>query len=467
MKRNKKQNIKLFALILILFLGIGYATLTTTLKINGTVDVSKASWDVHFENVNITDGSVTANPAPTTDGETTTEITYTINFTKPGDFFEFTTDIANDGTIDAMIDVISNKVYSSNGQTEIQLPGYLTSSTTYNDGTPIQQNQMITHETTEKIKVRIEFKKDIQASDLPSSGDTTIVFKLRGEYKQADENAIPVRVDFANDSWDDIIALYNNNNLKSLQTAMENGTTREVQLDLDNNGTAETTAHLRIANLSTPVECKTSGFSQSACGFVIEFADSISDSAHRMNKFDFSNPASINGDGNKGGWEYSDMRAYLNSTIYAAGNIDYSTSGIYNALPSNLKEKIINTTVISGHGNRDTSNFTTTDKIYLLSTHEIWEDMDGNQNSGIDYYDTAYSATRQLDYYHSKGVTTAENYSVAKKNYNNTSWVWSLRTARSNDYHNFFSVDADGIYGGGSSYDDKGVSPAFRIAKQN
>ena len=192
MKRNRKQNIRLLALILILLLGIGFAALAANLKIDGTVNVAKTSWDVHFENVSITEGSVEANPAPTSDDTTTTEMTYTINFTKPGDFFEFTTDIVNDGTIDAMVDVVSNNAYANAASTTpISLPTYLTSTVTYDDGVPIAQNQELLHNTSEKIKVRVEFKKDINVSDLPSSGDTSIVFKFIGDYKQADENAVP------------------------------------------------------------------------------------------------------------------------------------------------------------------------------------------------------------------------------------------------------------------------------------
>ena len=196
MKRNRKQNIRLLALILILLLGIGFAALAANLKIDGTLNVSRTSWDVHFENVNITTGSVTANPAPTSDNTTTTEMTYTINFTKPGDFFEFTVDMVNDGTIDAMVDVVSNKTYLSNGTTEITLPTYLTNTVTYEDGTPILQNQKLDYNTSEKIKVRVEFRQDITAADLPSSGDTSIVFKFKGDYKQADENAQKVRPDW-------------------------------------------------------------------------------------------------------------------------------------------------------------------------------------------------------------------------------------------------------------------------------
>ena len=189
MKENRKKTIKVAVLILILLLGLGFAALAANLKIDGTVNVSRTSWDVHFENVQITEGSITANPAPTSDNTTTTEMTYTINFTKPGDFFEFTTDIVNDGTIDAMVDVVSNNAYAdSTSTTPISLPTYLTSTVTYSDGNEILSNQLLAHNTSEKIKVRVEFKTDIEVSDLPSSGDTSIVFKFMGDYKQSDNN---------------------------------------------------------------------------------------------------------------------------------------------------------------------------------------------------------------------------------------------------------------------------------------
>ena len=462
MKKNKKQNIKLAALVLILLLGLGFAALAANLKIDGTVNVAKTSWDVHFENVSITEGSVTANPAPTSNNTDTTEMTYTINFTKPGDYFEFTTDIVNDGTIDAMVDVVSNNAYANASSTSpITLPTYLTSTVTYSDGLEIQPNQELKHDTSEKIKVRVEFKKDINISDLPSDGNTSIVFKFIGDYKQADDNSIPVRVDISTASWDEITTAYENNP-SSLQQSMENGTTKEVQLDLDNDGTAETTAHLRIANLSTPEECSTQGFSQTACGLVLEFADVIT--THRMNPYD--NSGNSNGDGNRGGWEYSDMRAFLNSKKYLegeTGEVDYTSTGIYSALPSELRNKIIETRVVSGYGPGDTTNFTTTDKIYLFSPHEVWEDVDGNTRSGIDYYDKSYSYTRQLDYYKAKGVTTSAYSGAVKKNLSGSATYWWLRSARSDHNDYFFSVSYIGYWGYYISIDTNGVAPAFRI----
>ena len=447
-RRNKKY---LYVLILFLALGIGFAALAANLKINGTVNIDSASWDVHFENVQITQGSVTANPAPTSNNVDTTEMTYTVNFTKPGDFYEFTVDIANDGSIDAMINLVSNTTYEQDGTTPKNLPDYLRSSVTYDDGVQIKQNQELLHNTSETIKVRIEYRTDIDTSDLPDTADT-VVFKFSGDYKQKDDTAIPVRVDFSTASWNDITTAYTSNP-SSLLPSMKAGTTKEVQLDLDNDDTAETTVHLRIANLSTPIECSTQGYSQSACGLVIEFAEAIT--PHRMNQY---TDASVEGDGNKGGWEYSDMRAYLNSTTYAYENIDYSASGIFNSLPSDLRNKIINTTVVSGHGSRDSANFTTTDKLYLLSAKELWgSDMEG--------FDLAANLTRQLDYYHEKGVSP-DNYSEAIKQniVDRFSTDWWLRSAASTTKNRFLSVYINGSFSYKGSSNDYGISPAFRIA---
>ena len=188
----------------------------------------------------------------------------------------------------------------------------------------------------------------------------------------------------------------------------------------------------------------------------MEFADIIT--THRINPY---TNGSTNGDGTKGGWEYSEMRTYVNSDIY-------------NALPTTLKNGIINTRVVSGHGSNDTTNFTTVDKLYLLSTHEVWEDDDGNTSDGIDYYDTGYNITRQLDYYSNLGITMGAwnnstssydgNYTGAiKKEGTSSSWWW-LRSARSYNIYSFFTVDTNGTWSRNASNSANGVSPAFRIA---
>ena len=229
--------------------------------------------------------------------------------------------------------------------------------------------------------------------------------------------------DFATDSWSTIIANVKAGNGSEYKV----GSTKEVNL-----GTTYGTHTLRIANTSTPSECSGTGFSQSACGFVLEFADIIDDYA--MND---------NDDTNVGGWPATSMRTFVNNDIY-------------NAIPSELRSAIIDTTVVSGHGSTSgEENFTSTDKLYLLAPKEIYTDFN-------DTDDTAKDLTRTLDYYKAQGVTTRNHSEAKKKNGTNADWWW-LRAARSNASNNFYYVSSIGSYTNNIADDTNGVSPAFRI----
>ena len=450
MKRNRRKNMYLFLFMLVCSLGIGYAFLRTELQINGTADFLDARWDIHFNNVVVNPNSVelsTGNSAATI-STLTTEVTYAVTLKEPGDFYEFTVDAVNSGSMDAMIDTISSKM----GGVEITtLPAYMEYYVTYSDGIELAPNQYLKAGETETYKVHIGFKKDINASDLTGQVENkTLSFSVT--YVQADENAVkvPHAKSFADDDWDIVINTLKTGNIAPYEVG------DEKEVDLGTFGKHK----LRIANSTTPSECSTEGFSQTACGVVLEFVDIIT--THRMNSYNSIN-TTTRGLNSKGGWEYSDMRSYLNSTTYAYENIDYSTTGIYSSLPEVIKNAIIDTTVVSGHNKNDTTNFTTTDKLYLLSTHEVWEDVDGNTSSGIDYYDTAYHNTRQLDYYKGLNVTTSNYSSAIKKNGTSNSWWW-LRSAHSNNTANFHGVDTSGRWLYYTASNTCGVSPAFRLA---
>ena len=439
-KFNNNTRIVLIVLIIIGILAIGYAALGANLKINGIAEVPATSWSVQFKtgSINVTNGSVPIEENTSQKGATidsATQVSYQVKLPLPGDFYEFTVVVENTGSIDAMIDSISSKL----GNTEITtgtLPSYLNYSVTYSDGVAIAPKHLLAANTEETFKVRLEFKKDITANDLPATAET-LNLNFQVNYVQKDDTAITRPVpSFADDSWDRIIS-----NVRSgLSGVYTIGSTKTVDM-----GTLGTHT-LRVANNSTPAECSTTGFSQTACGFVLEFADIIT--THQMNPYDSSLCSTTNGYCNKGGWEYSEMRTYVNSDIY-------------NALPATLKNAIINTTVVSGHGSNDSANFTTTDKLYLLSPHEVWEDVDGNTSGGIDYYDKSYASTRQLDYYKNNNVTTS-SYSRAKKSGTSNSWWW-LRSTSSDNSYIFFIVNISGIWDTGISRSTGGVSPAFRI----
>ena len=228
---------------------------------------------------------------------------------------------------------------------------------------------------------------------------------------------------FATDSWPTIANAVRNGNTGKYNV----GDTKTI--DMGTYGTHT----LRIANTSTPSECSTTGFSQSACGFVFEFADIITTNTM------YDRASNLNG------WPVTEMHTFVNTNVY-------------NALPSDLRSVIIDTTTISGHGQSDTNNFTSTDKLYLLINAEIWAQGSSNAIN----YDTARNVTRQLDYYKNLGTSTS-NYSGAIKKDGTITSNWWLRSARSSSGSGFYYVSANGSSNSSTAISTNGVSPAFRI----
>ncbi len=229
---------------------------------------------------------------------------------------------------------------------------------------------------------------------------------------------------FAEDSWETIAAIVKAGKAEETYNV---GDTKEVTIAGYTNG-SEQTFTVRIANNTTPSECATEGFSQTACGFVVEFVDIITE--HNMN----STMTNI------GGWPDSEMYDFINNNIY-------------NALPKELKEVVINTYTVSSHGGNDSSNFISNDKLYLFSLKEV---------NAIDHPDdNASSRTRPIDYYEKNN---SSEFFI--KNYRGNANYWWLRSANSNPYYNdkfFFIVTAVGIRDYRNADLISGVAPAFRI----
>ena len=234
---------------------------------------------------------------------------------------------------------------------------------------------------------------------------------------------------FATDTWEEIA-----NNVKSGNASKYRvGSEKEVEIG----GKSYT---VRVANNTTPEECTREDFSQTACGFVVEFVDILMTGS--------MNSTSTN----VGGWSSTEARELANGEYF-------------NYLPSDLQKVIIDTKVISGHGSTaGETNFTSTDKLYLLSAHEVYEDGTSNP---ISTYDTAWNNTRQLDYYKARNVTTDGHFSSAMKwyNINEMACFWWLRAADSNDNYFFHSVDFGGAWSTNTSNDTYGFAPSFRIGE--
>ncbi len=321
-------------------------------------------------------------------------------------------DINKDGNVNAIDAGIITQMLSGNDTVLEKMNIYSYSSLSNNI---IYSNEEISPKTAKIFYIWLYMDETT-----PNQAQKTyFVGKLdvRGEY-------LPTNIkSFNNSSWQEIVETVKAGNANIYNV----GDTKEV--DLGDLGTHT----LRISNKSTPDECATDGFSQSACGFVLEFADVISSQA--MNS----------SDSNVGGWPKSTMYTYLNTTIY-------------NALPAELRNGIIDTKTVSGYGSGDTAVITSTDKIYPLATAEIWNQGTSNTIGR----DNARNKTRQLDYYKEKNSNT-NNYSSAIKKLNATAAKWWLRSSASSSNSSYYYVNNDGDWNNVSAAILYGASPAFRI----
>ncbi len=396
---------KSMLIVAILLMSIGFAAISTTLIINGNAKVSE----------NNEDFSVIFTAA-TLDGTDVYE--NVIDDTKKVITFE-TNNLKTLNQTSVLNYMISNN--SSNYDAEVSVTCVPKEGTTAKY-TSIK-NELANNATAVKAKESLNGTLTVTLNKTAIE-EVSEEYICKLEFNAVERDTIGIELtQFQKDSWSTIAA-----NIKSGNTSKYNvGDTKKV--DLGDLGTYT----VRISNMS---ECTNGETSETACGFVVEFADIIT-------KQKFNSTAT-----NVGGWRDSTLRTYLNETIY-------------NALPSELQNVISSTKVISSHGTTSgETNFETQDKLYLLSGHEVYEDGTSNR---ISTSDTSYNDTKQLDYYKNQGVTTS-SYAGAKKQYNGSNSAWWLRSAFSGTTDYFLHVTGNGDWGASNASASFGVSPAFRIA---
>ena len=86
-----------------------------------------------------------------------------------------------------MISVVTNKM---NGSVITNLPNYLNYKVTYADGVAIAPNHLLSANSSEKYRIRVEYKRDISLEDIPDDNQT-LTFNFSVVYVQADSNSIP------------------------------------------------------------------------------------------------------------------------------------------------------------------------------------------------------------------------------------------------------------------------------------
>ena len=173
-----------FVFVALFTMTLAYAALSVTLNINGAAEIVASNWDIHLENPKVRPGSI-SNAVPTITGGNT--MNFNVSFELPGQFYEFTVDVVNDGDIDAMID----NVIKTPELTEAQAK-YIKYEISYLNGNSITESQGVPAKSSVPIKVRIEYRNDISSlEDLPSSV-TSLSMSISLTYIQADETITSV-----------------------------------------------------------------------------------------------------------------------------------------------------------------------------------------------------------------------------------------------------------------------------------
>ena len=422
--QNKhKLQIVLLVLIAVLTLGIGYASISAiNLIINGNAiaSVNQNNFIVHFiEAKNITGTTGVGGTAEIESDDTKASFNVT-GLSKVGDYAEAKYVVRNDSTdIGAEIEL---DLTSSNIE-------YFKVTETIDD------NKLQAGEET-YATVRIELLKTPINSDATTRVTATLtanpVENATTSGGDSDSKSKPGT--FAGDSWTEIAENIRNNNTSMYKV----GDIKVVNI----NGNDYT---LRIINKSTNENCSSDSYSQTACGFVVEFVDIIAKSKMRDTNT------------NVGGYPSTLVHDYLNNILYGQ-------------LPQDLQNVIKTTRVVSSYGcfgntipcppDNNGENFVSNDKIYLLSNVEVFR-YPGS--------DTASSTTNILDYYREATMNgtycgRSENcYEGIIKKYDGSNTSWWLRSTAAMGEFCFRNVGASGFLDYNGSSLELGVSPAFRI----
>ena len=165
------KTIAVVALIIaVLGVSIGFAALSTTLNINGTTTAKSNNWKIEMLNVDNKSG-VTPTSQPAISGTT---LNYAVDLNSPGDYYEFTVDVHNDGTLPAKLSAAPTVTGTSD---------YITHTVTYSDGTDIRKDDTLAVDETKTLKVRVEYKTDLTAETLPTT-DAPTTFAVALTYIQ-------------------------------------------------------------------------------------------------------------------------------------------------------------------------------------------------------------------------------------------------------------------------------------------
>lgn len=164
---EKQKNTQLFIIavlsVVLLTMSVGFAAFSRTLNINGNVVATAAKWEIAFDKDSYAE---TTDSVEATTSINATDMTYNVTLA-PDEFYEFTINIKNTGTFDAVL-----KTLTMSGLTEDQAK-YLEYTVTYGNTSYTSSNNSLSvalnKNSQAAVKVRVKYKLPSDYADLPST----------------------------------------------------------------------------------------------------------------------------------------------------------------------------------------------------------------------------------------------------------------------------------------------------------
>lgn len=195
-RKNKKNQSRKGYLALLLLLGVtvGFATISTTLNIYGNTTTARQNWSIVYgaaQNAQATGKASNPTVQVTPAGEgTNAKVDFSVTLNEPGDSYTFEIPIRNEGSIDAIL-----KTYTNTELTVAQAKyldytvEYKTAANAEAGQEVIAVNDGIQAGNNVVVVVTVTYKKDISAADLPNSttypgGDPVFSSSITFGYEQ-------------------------------------------------------------------------------------------------------------------------------------------------------------------------------------------------------------------------------------------------------------------------------------------
>ena len=162
---------KFFIVVLavaLIVMSVGYASFSRSLNITGQASVGASSWSIKFleSSYSETTNSVIASSKTILD----TSFDYTISLVKPGDFYEATINVTNDGTFDANLTGITMSALSKAQQKYLVYEVYY-NGTKYTATTENISGITLESGDTVPVKVKVQYVQPAAAEDLPATAE--------------------------------------------------------------------------------------------------------------------------------------------------------------------------------------------------------------------------------------------------------------------------------------------------------